>query len=280
MNFIPSTVTAKSMLITPQIAAEMLVRNTKNRNMSKSYVAALARDMAAGKWQENGDSIRFAKGGVLLDGQHRLTAIVQSQTPIRCWIIEGVDPESMRTIDSGKKRTYSDRLSINGVRNHSRYGPTINLMSYLCGQKSKSGAKGNMGHGLTQSELEQVRLAHPDLESSIEQTHKVFPTVENLIGALHYIACYQNRHSDAARFVEVWRNGQSTYPNDAALFSREWVIKDNARMRRTALGGRQMVVVDGFRRFMKHKPMKSTQTANSLLVPNFSSDDLFTGKAQ
>ena len=115
---------------------------------------------------------------------------------------------------------------------------------------------------------------------SIEKTHKVFPKVENLIGALHYVASFQGLHEDAEEFVDVWRHGQASYPSDAALFTREWLIKDNAKMRSTNLHGRQYTVIDGFRKFLKRKPMRGTKRSNSYLVPNFTKQDLFMGKAE
>ena len=275
MNLFYKKPTFGYVTISPYIAAQMLMANKKNRNINRNYVASLARDMRAGNWQDNGDSIRFGKDGVLLDGQHRLTAIVQSQVSIECLVIKDIDNEAMQTIDSGRKRTYGDRLAINGIKNAGRYSATINMLSWLCGHRTGLG-----GQQLTNAELDQVRLAHPNLYVSIEKTHKVFPKVENLIGALHYVASFQGLHEDAEAFVEVWRNGQASYPSDAALFTREWLIKDNAKMRSTNLHGRQYTVIDGFRKFLKRKPMRGAKRSNSYLVPNFTKQDLFMGKAE
>ena len=60
--------------ITPELAHEWLGFNTHNRNIRQRIVTAYAADMTGGDWQWNGESIKFAEDGTLLDGQHRLAA--------------------------------------------------------------------------------------------------------------------------------------------------------------------------------------------------------------
>ena len=68
---------AKVQVITPELAEQYLTKNTNNyRSMSNSVVNAYATDMKTGNWKFNGDSIKFNKSGILVDGQHRLAAIM------------------------------------------------------------------------------------------------------------------------------------------------------------------------------------------------------------
>ena len=63
--------------ITPAQAAEWLKGNTVNRRLVLHHVERLASEMLAGEWRITGDCIKL-NGDRLLDGQHRLQAIVQS----------------------------------------------------------------------------------------------------------------------------------------------------------------------------------------------------------
>jgi hypothetical protein len=279
MNFMTPQIKVSTIKITPQMAAQMLLKNTKNRKMNRNHINSMVRDMLAGNWQQNGDAIRFDYNGDLIDGQHRLKAIIESGKAMYCVVVRGLDPESMKTIDSGKKRNYGDRLTMRGIKNANRFGPTINMLSYFCGIKNNDKPNTNMGHGLTPSEMDDIMDAHPLLHRSIEATHKAFPSCENILGALHYIGCYQDNERLADNFVQVWRDGQATYDGDAAVFAREWFIRDNARARRTGLTGRKMIVVNSFNRFMAQQPMKNSKGATSLRVAGFTQTDLFTGKA-
>lgn len=66
----------------------------------------------------NGDSIRVDRNGNILDGQHRLTACVQSGKSFQTIMVTGLDPDVFGTIDRGKLRTVGEILSIDGVQNY------------------------------------------------------------------------------------------------------------------------------------------------------------------
>ena len=59
-------------LITPEIAAEYLVKNTRNyRKLSRSKVLVLTRELLAGEWLPSTQGIGFDTDGCMVDGQHR-----------------------------------------------------------------------------------------------------------------------------------------------------------------------------------------------------------------
>ena len=97
--------------ITPEMAAELLETNTENRKISKGTVAAYTQDIIAGNWDESvGVAISIDENGVLRDGQHRLTAIVQAGIGIHTWVCRGVSSEGI--YDNNRKRSNSDQISI------------------------------------------------------------------------------------------------------------------------------------------------------------------------
>jgi hypothetical protein len=69
--------------------------------------------MKEGRWQINGDTIRFSSKR-LLDGQHRLHAIIQSGVTIWALIVEELDDKIFDTIDTGRMRGPGDILSTFG----------------------------------------------------------------------------------------------------------------------------------------------------------------------
>jgi len=91
--------------ITPEMAAEWLTHNTTNyRILDKDTVKQYADDMKAGQWKRNGETIVFGREtGVLLDGQHRLHGIVESNTAIDVLVCFDADEVSVH--DVGKSRT-------------------------------------------------------------------------------------------------------------------------------------------------------------------------------
>jgi hypothetical protein len=91
--------------MTPELAAWILEHaNGHNRKMSPGFVRRFAADIIAGLWKDNGDSIRFDWNGQLLDGQHRLAAIVESGVTLLATVTLGLDPAVYDTIDQGRHR--------------------------------------------------------------------------------------------------------------------------------------------------------------------------------
>lgn len=101
--------------ISPTIAAEMLATNaTNNRRKSRTLIRQYARDMSDGHWEITGEAIKFDTNGRLIDGQHRLTAVIQSGATVKMAVITGLEPHVMHVIDTGKSRTGADALTISG----------------------------------------------------------------------------------------------------------------------------------------------------------------------
>jgi hypothetical protein len=105
--------------VSPAIAEDWLSRNPNNRNLRRAVVDAYARDMEAGRWRLNGETVKFSTTGQLYDGQHRLNAVVQSGITVPMVVIHGLGADVMATVDAGAKRSYSDALKLAGEDNTS-----------------------------------------------------------------------------------------------------------------------------------------------------------------
>ena len=121
--------------ITPSMAAGFLKNNPMNRKLKKRIVASYAVAMKNGDWKEDSpEVISFSGGGVLIDGQHRLNAIVVAQVPVTMWVATDVPKEVFVCLNQGAKRTTADIFGIKGVSNENLTAATIK--AYL---KIKSG---------------------------------------------------------------------------------------------------------------------------------------------
>ena len=101
--------------ITPDLASRLLEKNDCNRKLNRRVVRNYANDIQTGKWQVNGESIKIANDGTLLDGQHRLTAVVTTGIPIMSAIADNLDKEVFKSIDRGYKRSLGQVLGLTGV---------------------------------------------------------------------------------------------------------------------------------------------------------------------
>lgn len=104
--------------ITPHIAAQMLLRNTSNRPLKKFELDKIMLAMIEGRFELNGETIKIAKNGDILDGQHRLIACVKTGVSFQSIIVSNLDNKAYLTIDIGSKRSNSDALAKEGVANY------------------------------------------------------------------------------------------------------------------------------------------------------------------
>ena len=137
--------TIRESIITPDKALELLKFNKRNRGLRKPLVMFYTDQMIKGLWKFNGEPIIFADGGLLLDGQHRLAAVVKSKKEQKFIIVEGIDPDTFDTIDTGAIRTGGDMLNIQGVKDANFVSAMISSYYTLKrGIVTTSGAKQNI----------------------------------------------------------------------------------------------------------------------------------------
>jgi hypothetical protein len=109
---------AKYEIVGPEEASSYLEASAPNRSIRPQAVRNMTLAMVAGNFQDRGDPIRFDKNGFLVDGQHRLMAIVESGIPQRLLVIRGLDPEMIQFIDQDRSaRTPADSLRLLGAPN-------------------------------------------------------------------------------------------------------------------------------------------------------------------
>jgi len=94
-----------------QEALSILSNNTINRTIARANVEFIKKEMEGGKFKNNGATIVISDNGVLLDGQHRLTAISELDFSFEMIVVRGLDSEIFTTIDTGRNRNAGDVLS-------------------------------------------------------------------------------------------------------------------------------------------------------------------------
>lgn len=99
------------------MAETYLKSNTKNRGVTKERIQRYAESMRKGEWTLSNDAIVFSDRGILMNGQHRLMAVVQSGEACQFLVVRGLKEETFVNMDIGKNRSAGDILSIQGVTN-------------------------------------------------------------------------------------------------------------------------------------------------------------------
>ncbi len=102
--------------ITPELAAKYLQKNKSNRKINRMHLSMLVRTINEGLWRLNHQGVAFYDDGSLADGQHRLTAIIETGATLKMPVFTGIEKEknTILSIDSGRGRTVTDSSAIAG----------------------------------------------------------------------------------------------------------------------------------------------------------------------
>ena len=150
--------------VSPDLAETWLSRNPNNRNLRRSVVDGYVRDMEAGRWALNGETVKFAADGHLFDGQHRLNAIIASGQTVPMVVVRGLAADVMPTVDAGAKRSYSDALKLQGEENTSTLAAVARrAVMWERGMRTNTGAIRP-----TPLEMNDFLERHPEIRTSAD----------------------------------------------------------------------------------------------------------------
>lgn len=178
----------KTITISPDLAFAWLEWNDKNRNISRPQVKRLVSEMANGNWKLNGQCLIMSDGGRLLDGQHRLTAILEYGSPITTDVRFGIDPSTFSTIDEGKKRNPGDVFKISGYSDANNLAAACKIvMAYDLGRNQASGGAAQVP---TNTILLEWAGQNPSIEDDLATARSLYGASDNMILSRSKIAGY------------------------------------------------------------------------------------------
>jgi hypothetical protein len=224
-------------LITPEMAKDYLTRNTRNRKLRKSVVEQYARDMRHGRWLLTHQGIAFNCDGTLLDGQHRLEAIILSQTSVWMNVSRGVASESQIAMDDHAKRTAANAIGL--VKNIALSDKQIGVIRAVV--ELGSSMDRNKGRTTKQELGDLVKV----FEKPLRFLDEWFPVSERGITSAPVqsaiaLAWFYVSDMERLRFFCDVLSGRSLAENSgdkAAVTLREWLLKTGMKHNATRIEG-------------------------------------------
>jgi hypothetical protein len=222
---------AEVMQITPDLAREWLERNPINRKLSPPHVQKIALAIISGEWAMNGEAIKFNCDGTLLDGQHRLAAIIEAGIAVPSLVITGIEQQAQGTMDLGRSRSLIDFLRMDGVPNVSRVASivtTVNVVEHIWNAQD-NGLAGNQ-----QGDPETVGSARARYHAQADRYQRAYHLGERLyrvlgwpVSAVGGVSFYaQATQPDVWEyFVESVVSGENLSHGDPALALRSAAMK-------------------------------------------------------
>lgn len=213
--------------ITPALAQDWLQCNIANRRLSKAKTADYADAIRRGEWAESGESIKFDWDGILIDGQNRLTAVVDTGMSIRSFVTRGLAPEVKLVLDTGLKRTGGHILTMAGEASAILLSSAMqHLGAYLDGRMGATSA--SFRRALSHPQLMQVLEDHPNLRQSVGWAASTRGPliVPSEVAFLHYI--FQAAAGDTAEaemFLGSTIEGSFLSPGEPILALRNRLLR-------------------------------------------------------
>ncbi len=213
--------------ITPELAGLLLEKhNDNNRNQRGRAVADMVRDLVEGDWALNGETIKISKTGRVLDGQHRLLAILLGDKPMRTFVIIGLDDEAQDTMDSGIKRTTGDVLKLHGEKDVNVLAAIIRRL-WLWQRGDRKLASNPVP---TKTETSDFLEANPGIRESVRVAGRVYSNFPHLsktaVGVAHFLTDQVDAEK-AEWFFERLADGAVDDPSHPVVTLRNRMIKDN-----------------------------------------------------
>lgn len=234
-------VTSSVELITPETARQMLLTQRQNRRINEARITEYAARMKRGEWIP-AQTISFDWDGCLIDGQHRLKAVIRANMPIEFCVLRGLDPKAQLVMDIGQNRSVAQIATLGGVNTPNITLKLAIVRSMFLGQllkhktkASEKNAKQLVTFGGTN------RAISPQLIISLYEAHreavdfsaKTFGAKYLSISAFRAAvarAYYHENHQRLAQFLEVVDTGfTQTSCDDAAVALRGFLVQPSVR---------------------------------------------------
>lgn len=169
----PPAAGLEKVLLTPELAATLIERNTLNRPLSDAHVQRIAGQIRAGKWRFNGDTIKISKTQEVLDGQHRMWAVVEANQAVETAIVYGLERDAFATIDTLRRaRSLGDTIALSGQRLYRNQiaGALGWLLRY---QRDVINEYKMPENRVENSDIEAAFASHPGMARAIEATMRL-----------------------------------------------------------------------------------------------------------
>lgn len=211
------------------MATTMLERNNLNRPIIDQHVKRIARAITEGRWRFNGDSIKIAANNDILDGQHRLWAIIDANQSVETVIVYGIERDAFATIDTIRKlRSASDTVALNGVTHHRQFIAAALqwLIRWQSGKLPRYRAPENY---IENSAIEEAIGLHPFIGSAVDRAVRLRGIANPSIMAFLYYVLTNRDAAIAERMMNTLEDPSGIGVNDPFFRLRSYFIDYRAR---------------------------------------------------
>lgn len=242
--------------VTPDMAKKWLEKTKLNRRLSENSVNYLVYQMKSGSWMLTGDTIKFGSDGSLLDGQHRLSAVVKHGEAVKLMVCEGLNPEVFQVIDTGKSRSAADLLSATGFKSaHNLAALARSIILYQNGRyNSSSGPNRNIA---TNKNILEFVKKHDELieittfcHNEVYYHFRFIPL--STLGMIYYILSKKNA-TKCDEFFHKYAQGIDLAESSPIRHLRDKLMKDSTNKSKLNQRDKAALMIYTWNNFVQNK---------------------------
>jgi hypothetical protein len=257
--------------VTPELAGEWLLKNPQNRPLSRYFVAQLARAIERGEWQLTHQGIAFDERDNLVDGQHRLEAVVRAGVTVPMTVTRGVSRVAFTVMDTGRKRTGRDALSLAGETNSTHLAAALRGLYLFLNQPDSSWSGGSSL--TTNGQLLGMLDAHPDMREAINvgaSLHREMKITVTAAAIGWYVTRMERPDVDQDEWLSKLATGAGLELGDPRLTLRNTImgLASGARYRRSDDSREQLLYyVKAWNAWVEGRPVKLLRRSQGEKMP-------------
>jgi hypothetical protein len=223
------------------VRAKALLNNQVGvqRHISHAKASTYVQAIHKGEWIQSLAAIHIADTGKLLDGQHRLRAIVDAgKGGIRCLVISGLPESTAPYFDQGRPRSLGEVLKGQGIANSKEMAATVKLL-YQLYENTTTPPRNELGKRIAEDNPG-LQLFVAEAKRMKDDTHTAVPVV----AATYFVLSSHYDPKDVDEFFEILTLGGSTRKEHhhpiTRLFTKakeEWQKLQVSSDTRALLGG-------------------------------------------
>ena len=189
----------KRVLVTPKLAAETLEHNSNNRNLTPARVDEFTYLMKNGLFQCTHQGIALDNNGEIIDGQHRLAAVVKSGCSVYMLVSKGLPESSRLAVDTGKARSALAISKIMGLSHTNKSFAIARVLKY-------GPVKATQMHIPTEQLFGFVDMFSEGIDFVLNECNYTSNTPAVILAVIAR-ASYTKEHKKLQRFMEVYGSG-------------------------------------------------------------------------
>lgn len=246
--------------VTPTKARQLLLGSEQyQRNVSNAQVAHLARQMLDGKWMLNGETVVVSENNQVLDGQHRLLAVIETGLTVQMMIVYGASQDCFHTLDTGKSRNPGNTMHIAGVKNANNVAALIGFRWKYLKAESRNGSL-NMWERPTHGELVEYAKNNAQLvQNAVACSQRIRKVLRGInastIGGSYVVFSEKTNEEKCKEFFDSLATGKNLDENSSVLTLRNKLITSCVGSSSLKWQVKAAYIFMAYKKYIEQKPL-------------------------